>query len=344
MLSSLFIKTKAQELGFFACGMAPAAPLSPERIAQREAWLKAGCHGDMSYLERNEDKRRDPRLLVEGVQTIISLAMNYYTYVPLIPPTDPEGKALNKAQIRFDITQPRKGKILPERYVPIARYARGKDYHDVMKERLFQLLAAIGECVGMDHIAGSRVFVDTAPVDERYWATRCGLGWQGKNTQLIIPGAGSYFFLGEIFLTLPVDQHDSPIANKCGNCTACLKSCPANALDERGLDARKCLSYLTIEHREDLPKGTGKKMGKMFYGCDACADCCPWNRLARPTHEEAFYPSDDLLNMTWEDWKNLSLEEYQRLFKGLAVKRAKYTGVLRNIEAMSQALSEETEM
>ena len=211
-----------------------------------------------------------------------------------------------------------------------------------MKARLFQLLGNIrqhlidnGHTAAAEQLETSRVFTDTAPVDERFWAWKSGLGWIGKNSQLIIPGAGSYFFLGELFLTLPADAFDSPVENRCGTCTKCLRACPAQCLSERGLDARKCLSYLTIEYRgEELPEGTGEKMGEMFYGCDRCGDVCPWNRLARPTNIEAFQPSPALLAMTWEDWRHLTLEEYRTLFKGSAVKRAKYEGLKRNIEAM----------
>lgn len=317
-LSSDFIKAEARRLGFFACGLSAAAPIDEQRAQRRERWLAGGCHAEMSYLERNEEKRRDPRLLVEGVQTIVSVTMNYYTFV-----RDTEHGG--------------------ERYIPIARYARGKDYHDVMKRRLHELLHVLIEKYGEQSLAGSRAFVDTAPVDERYWAWRSGLGWIGKNTQLIIPGAGSYFFLGELLLTLPADNHDSPVKNRCGSCRRCLKACPTQALSEEGgLDARRCLSYLTIEYRgEQLPEGTGRKMGKMFYGCDACSDCCPWNRLARPTDEPDFQPSEELLRMTFEDWRTLTLEQYRALFKGSAVKRAKYEGLKRNIAALSETSEDE---
>ena len=215
-----------------------------------------------------------------------------------------------------------------------------------MKSRLFQFLGNIrqhlietGHPDAAEQLEGSRVFTDTAPVDERYWAWKSGLGWIGKNSQLIIPGAGSYFFLGELFLTLPADVYDQPVENRCGPCTKCLRACPAQCLSERGLDARKCLSYLTIEYRGDtLPEGTGEQMGEMFYGCDRCGDVCPWNRLARPTNIEAFQPSPALLAMTWEDWRQLTIEEYRTLFKGSAVKRAKYEGLKRNIEAIDPNL------
>lgn len=380
-LSSEYIKAEAQRLGFFACGISPALPMDPEHVARRQQWLDEGMHGEMSYLERNEDKRRDPRLLVEGVQCIVSVALNYYTFVPeenyqlnnqslentehngLPTENKPQSTAgnttpntthtptqrtldtenTNHPSIPSSSTTNLRREKQKERYIPLARYARGKDYHDEMKARLFQLLGNIrqhlidnGHTAAAEQLEGSRVFTDTAPVDERYWAWRSGLGWIGKNSQLIIPGAGSYFFLGELFLTLPADAFDSPVENRCGTCTKCLRACPAQCLSERGLDARKCLSYLTIEYRgEELPEGTGEKMGEMFYGCDRCGDVCPWNRLARPTNIEAFQPSPALLAMTWEDWRHLTLEQYRTLFKGSAVKRAKYEGLTRNIKAIS---------
>ena len=349
ILSSKYIKAEAQRLGFFACGISPALPMDAEHVARRQQWIDEGMHGEMSYLERNEDKRRDPRLLVEGVQCIVSVALNYYTFVPeesapeYHPSEDKTAENTNRSSISpTSTTNLRRGKQ-KERYIPLARYARGKDYHDEMKARLFQLLGNIrqhlidnGHTAAAEQLETSRVFTDTAPVDERYWAWKSGLGWIGKNSQLIIPGAGSYFFLGELFLTLPADAFDSPVENRCGTCTKCLRACPAQCLSERGLDARKCLSYLTIEYRgEELPEGTGEKMGEMFYGCDRCGDVCPWNRLARPTNIEAFQPSPALLSMTWEDWRHLTLEQYRTLFKGSAVKRAKYEGLTRNIKAIS---------
>lgn len=310
-LSSEWIKAEARRLGFFACGLAVAAPLDEARQKSRKLWLEAGFHADMAYMERNEDKRLDPRLLVDGVQTIVSVAMNYYTETPL---------------------------SASGQHIPIARYARGLDYHDIVKDRLFQLLRALNEQYGAEALEGSRAFVDTAPVDERYWAWRAGLGWIGKNTLLIIPGAGSYFFLGELFLTLPADRYDTPTANRCGSCTRCLQSCPTQALTpDKGVDARRCLSYLTIEYRgQTLPEGTGPRMGDTFYGCDRCSDCCPWNRRARPTAEPAFQPSETLQRMTPDDWRGLTLAQYQTLFKGSAVKRAKYDGLVRNIAAWNE--------
>ena len=312
-----YIKAEARRLGFFACGLSPAARMDAAHVARRERWLAEGCHGEMSYLARNEEKRRDPRLLVEGVRTIVSVALNYHNPDPL----DAKGRP---------------------RRLSIARYARGQDYHDVMKSRLFALLntlrAHYESAGGADAEAvfsTARAFTDTAPVDERYWAWRSGLGWIGKNTQLIIPGAGSRFFLGELFLPFAADAYDRPVESQCGTCDRCLRVCPTQALSrELGLDARKCLSYLSIEYRgETLPEGTGRKLGHMFYGCDRCTDCCPWNRLSVPTDVAEFYPSEALSAMSRDDWRGLTVEQYRTLFKGSAVKRAKYEGLMRNIRA-----------
>lgn len=297
ILSSLQVKTEAARLGFSACGLAPAAPLPKERAEALHRWLAAGMHGEMSYLERHATLRLDPTLLVPGARTVVSVALNYYPAA-----TPPEGG------------------------FRLARYALGLDYHDVMRRRLRALLAAIGA------ESDGRPCCDTAPVDEHYWAVRCGLGWQGRNGQLIIPGAGSYFFLGELLLTLPADRYDEPSAPRCGTCSRCVKACPGGALNGDGtMDARRCLSYLTIEQRGPLPSGTGRLMGRCFYGCDRCSETCPWNRFARPTDVEAFAPRPGLLDMTDEAWLRLSPEEYRTLFKGSAVKRAKYEGLMRNI-------------
>ena len=317
LLSPAYIKAEAQRLGFVACGLSPAEPMDAAHVARRERWLAEGCHGEMSYLARNEEKRRDPRLLVEGVRTIVSVALNYHTPDPL----GADGRPCR---------------------LSIARYARGQDYHEVMKSRLFALLntlrahyESVGGADAEAVFSTARAFTDTAPVDERYWAWRSGLGWIGKNTQLIIPGAGSRFFLGELFLPFAAETYDCPVESQCGTCDRCLRVCPTQALSrELGLDARKCLSYLSIEYRgETLPEGTGRKLGHMFYGCDRCTDCCPWNRLSVPTDVAEFYPSAALAAMSRDDWRGLTVEQYRALFKGSAVKRAKYEGLMRNIRA-----------
>ncbi len=301
VLHSETIKAEAKCLGFSACGIARADAIDETHSLRYKQWLEAGCHGEMDYLARGLDMRLDPRLLVEGARSIVSVAMNYF----------PKQE-------------------LPEEGYTFARYAYGKDYHDVMRERLRELMRALA----LTEFVDGRPFCDTAPIDERYWAVRAGLGWTGRSGQLILPQAGTYFFLGELVLTHEADAYDSPMPNRCGNCNKCVEACPTGALRGNGtLDARKCLSYLTIENKGDIPGEYAEKMGNCIYGCDRCSEACPWNRFSRPTSEEAFAATADFLNMQPCDWQSLSEEQYRHLFKGSAVKRAKYTGLLRNIEA-----------
>ncbi len=301
-ISSRQVKAEAQRLGFYACGLAPAGPLEETYANRVRQWIAEKKNGDMAYLANNLEKRLNPRLLVEGAETIVSVALNYYTGAQL----SPSGYAF-------------------------ARYAQGADYHDIVREKLRRLLAALR----LEEHTDGRVFCDTAPVDERYWAMRCGLGWNGRSGQLIIPGAGSYFFLGELILTHKADAYDRPAISRCGSCNRCIAACPTGALLGDGtLDARRCLSYLTIEHRGDIAPETAQRMGHCIYGCDRCSEACPWNRFALPTAEPRFLPSPELRNMTTADWHGLTVEQYRKLFKGSAVKRAKYEGLLRNIQAV----------
>ena len=301
ILSSLQVKTEAARLGFSACGLAPAAPLPKERAAALHRWLAAGMHGEMSYLERHATLRLDPTLLVPGARTVVSVALNYYPAA-----TPPEGG------------------------FRLARYALGLDYHDVVRQRLRALLAAIGA------ENDGRPCCDTAPVDEHYWAVRCGLGWQGRNGQLIIPGAGSYFFLGELLLTLPADRYDEPSAPRCGTCSRCVKACPGGALNGDGtMDARRCLSYLTIENRGEIPPREARLLGNRLYGCDTCQQVCPWNRFAIPATEPDFQPSEALLQLQKEDLKMFTKDDYNRIFAKSAVKRAKYEGLIRTIKHLN---------
>lgn len=331
LLSASHIKQCATHIGFSACGLAPAEEVSAERVAEMDRWLAEGDHAGMDYLVRHAPLRRDPRLVVEGAQTVVSLAVNYY------PGTGEQGPAaMGAKQQAEDTEQQAAGSALRDSggQWRLARYACGTDYHEVVKQMLRELMAALGLTEGPD----GRAFVDTAPIDERYWAQRCGLGWRGRSGQLIIPGAGSYFFLGELLLTHPADVYDEPARSRCGRCHACLDACPTGALHGDGtLDARRCLSYLTIEHRGALPEGTGAKMGRCFYGCDICAEVCPWNKkFARPTKIEALKPRAAILAMRPADWRSLTVEQYRTLFTHSAVKRAKYEGLMRNIAAMSE--------
>lgn len=308
MLSATLVKQEAQALGFNAAGLAPAEAVEPWRQAQWQAWLGDRRQGEMDYLERNLEKRLNPTLLVDGAKTIVSVALGYFPAVSL----SPEGYTM-------------------------ARYAYGQDYHDVVRHRLEELMQRLG----LEPHKDGRAFCDTAPIDERYWAWRCGLGWMGRHTQLIIPpqhgrkecGGGTYFFLGELVLKHRADHYDQPIDSHCGTCQRCLEACPTDALSDRGLDARKCLSYLTIEHRGPLDESLAAHVTPCIYGCDRCAEACPWNKFAKPTTVTEFSPSKALMDMTKADWHSLSVEQYQHLFKGSAVKRAKFEGLKRNIEA-----------
>ena len=299
---SIKIKAEAQGLGFFACGIAQARAVEPwyaQRFCQRVA---DRTFADMEYMYRHVDMRLDPRVLVPGVQSIVCLAMGYAPARPL-----------------------------PQDRLHIAAYAQGLDYHDVMRRRMRQLVERVG-------LTGSyRCFVDTAPVLEQYWAQQSGIGWIGRHQQLIIPRAGSMFFLGEIFTDQPL-QYDQPMPSRCGNCHRCLDACPTQAIHlgpdgQATMDAQRCLSYQTIENRGPLSLQTQQAMGTCFYGCDRCQQACPHNRWALPTQEPAFQPSAELQAMDDDDWCQLTEEDYRRLFRGSAVKRAKYAGLRRNIDA-----------
>ncbi len=310
-----FIKAVALRLGFSAVGIAKAAPVDKGTEMALRRWLETKSEADMTYMADNTEKRIDPRLLVPGVQSIVSLAMNYAP-----------------------------ARTIPEGEYQLAAYAYGKDYHDVMRTRMKELIAnlyAVEKKASRLTLTketyaanNARCFVDTAPVLERYWASKAGLGWMGKNHQLIIPRAGSMFFLGEVFLPYKVDVYDTPMPSRCGKCRRCLEACPTRAIREsKPFVAQRCLSYQLIENRSNLSSEACQAMGSTIYGCDRCQTACPWNRYATPNTELAFQPSSDLLAMRKEDWKRLTIEDYRRLFKGSAVKRAKYEGLMRNIRA-----------
>ena len=301
---SSFIKRKAHELGFDACGIARVERAESE-AAYLDRWIAEGCHGGMEYMANHREPRLDPGGLVEGAQTVVSVALNYY-------PAE------------------RRDPSLPH----IAYYAYGADYHKVMKRRLRRLWEAVAEEARSRGIPSpeARVFTDSAPVLERYWAWKAGLGWIGKNSCLILPGKGSFFFLGEIVTTLEADTYDTPQRSRCGSCTRCLEACPTGALEgERRLNASRCLSYLTIEHRGEIPGKLASRLGDRLYGCDTCQMACPWNHFARPTEVEEFRPDPALLALSREELRGLTREAYDRIFAHSAVRRAKYEGLIRNI-------------
>ena len=294
------IKRKARELGFDSCGLAKAESLDEEaRIL--EAWLNQGLHGKMAYMENHFDKRIDPRKLVDGARSVISLSYNYFTQVRQVDEQAPK----------------------------LAMYAMGKDYHEVVKEKLQLLYDYIAAEVG--NISG-RCFVDSAPVLERAWAQRSGVGWVGKNTNILTKGQGSYFFLAEIILDVDLDC-DSPVKDYCGNCTKCIDACPTDAIYEPyKVDASKCISYFTIELKDEvLPADYKGKFDDWMFGCDICQQVCPINARAKQHNEPQFEPRPELLAMSRRDWEELSEETYKRIFQHSAVKRTKFKGLKRNI-------------
>ena len=313
------IEAEALRLGFAACGFAKAEPVGEDVPDVLDRWTGNGYHADMGYMERNRHLRLDPTQLVPGCRTLIVVALNYYPK-----------------------------QLLPRENYQIAYYAYGKDYHRVVKDKLHQLLAYIKTIVPD---AEGRAFCDTAPLLERYWAVKAGLGFIGLNRQLIIPGRGSYFFLGVLAVTAPLlnsqgGREASPnpsqrgglsstMAAPCGGCKRCLLACPTKALTMEGIDCRRCLSYLTIEHRGPIPDEMAKKMGRRIYGCDTCQQVCPHNRYALSTEESAFEMSPEVAAMTPDDWHMLTPERYKTLFKDSAMERAGYEGLVRNISLLS---------
>ena len=306
-IQSSQIKAEALRLGFDACGIAKAEPIRQEVAEEFREWLRQGHHASMQYMENHLEKRLNPQLLMEGVRSIVCVALNY----------------------KPSAQQNQEG-------YQLAAYALGRDYHDIVKEKLHQLAAyIIGQWGDEEQPISYRAFADSAPVMERYWAMQAGIGWIGRHHQLIIPKSGSMFFLGELFLNIPL-AYDHPATSHCGNCTRCIEACPTGALTAEGpFRAERCLSYLTIENREEIPPEMKDKMGNTIYGCDRCQQACPWNTMGAPTREPALHPKEELMTMTREQWQHLSEEDYRRLFKGSAVKRAKYSGLMRNIQAVA---------
>lgn len=294
------IKQKAAELGFDFCGIAKAEFLE-EEAPRLEQWLNRQMHGRMSYMENHFDKRLDPRLLVPGAKSVVSLLYNYYPAKQILHQDDD---------------------------LKISKYAYGTDYHFVIKDKLKALLQAIRDKIG--EIDG-RVFVDSAPVMDKAWAVRSGTGWLGKHTNVINKKAGSFFFIAELIIDLELEP-DAPVKDYCGTCTRCIDACPTEAIVEPYvLDASRCISYLTIELKDKIPDEFAGKTENWIFGCDICQDVCPWNRFAKPHSEPAFEPHPQLEHMKKSDWLELTEELFREIFKKSAVKRAKFAGLRRNI-------------
>ncbi|MDA3952746.1 MAG: tRNA epoxyqueuosine(34) reductase QueG [Bacteroidales bacterium] len=299
---SSLIKQKALELGFYAIGISKADFLEKESI-QLKAWLDNGLHGDMQYMENHFEKRTDPQVLVEGAKSVISVLHNYY-------PEEKQRKDTYK----------------------ISKYAYGKDYHYVVKEKLNALLEFIQNEIG--EVTG-RAFVDSAPVMDKVWAAKSGLGWIGKNTNLISKEFGSFVFIGELIIDLEL-EYDNSIKDYCGTCTKCIDACPTNAISEYKLDARKCISYLTIEKKYDFLEEMKNKWSDWIFGCDICQDVCPWNSKLEPHSEKTFNISNELKNLSKEDWQNLDKSSFKELFKNTPFERTRFEGLKRNIDFLSQ--------
>ena len=301
--NSQLIKRLAKQIGFSSCGISRARFLHEEE-KNFEDWLNQGYQGTMSYLERNFDKRLDPTKLVPGAKSIISLAFNYF------PPK----------------------KIFDDNSFLISKYAYGKDYHIIIKDKLKALFSQMKKEVG--DIEG-RVFVDSAPIHERAWAKISGLGWIGKNSLLLNKKMGSYFFLAEIICDLDL-EYDSTISDHCGTCTKCIDACPTDAITQaQVVDANRCISYLTIENKNEIPKELSKSFNNYIFGCDICQDVCPWNKFSTSHNEREFLPKEELSKMSKKDWQELTHETFNKIFKNSAVKRTKFQGLKRNIKAVS---------
>jgi epoxyqueuosine reductase len=296
--ASSLIKQEALRLGFSSCGIC-RADFADQYAEFLKSWIEKGFHGEMSYMERNMDKRPNPHLLVDNVKSIIMTAFNYY----------PAKKQNPQA-------------------AQIAYYAYGKDYHLVVKDKLRSLYAFIEREIAP---AKGRMFCDTAPFPEKYYAVKAGLGWIGKNTQLILPGKGSFFFLGAILLDIPLEHNEKEVPDRCGNCTRCMDLCPTNALVAPGqLDASRCLSYLTIEHQGELPDFYRNKAGNRVYGCDTCNVVCPWNRYAEANQTEEFQPSEQLLKLSFEEIGKMDETGFKQLFAQSPVRRIGIKQLRRN--------------
>ena len=297
------IKAEAHRLGFLSCGISKAGFLE-EEAPRLENWLNNQMNGQMSYMENHFDKRLNPTLLVDDAKSVISLLLNYY-------PSELQNEDSYK----------------------ISKYAYGQDYHHVIKEKLKELLHFIQTEIG--EVSG-RAFVDSAPVLDKAWAAKSGLGWVGKNSNLITQKVGSFYFIAELIIDLELD-YDAPTTDHCGSCTACLDACPTEAIvAPYVVDGSKCISYFTIELKDNLPQEMKGKFDDWMFGCDVCQDVCPWNRFSKPHNEPLFKANSDILNFSKSDWEEITVDTFQKVFKNSALKRTKYDGLLRNINFLKK--------
>ena len=298
------IKSEAKRLGFLSCGVSKAEFLE-EEAPKLESWLNQNKHGKMQYMENHFDKRLDPTLLVEGSKSVVSLTYNYFS-----------------EQLQHDSEAPK-----------ISTYAYGMDYHYVLKNKLNQLLEFIKEEIGDVH---GRAFVDSAPILEKALAKKSGLGWIGKHSNMLTQKVGSFYFIAELIIDLELEP-DHVVTDHCGSCTACIDACPTDAITEPyKVDGSKCISYFTIELKENIQTEMGGKLDNWMFGCDVCQDVCPWNRFSKQHNEPLFNPKPELLSMTKKDWEEITQETFNKVFKNSAVKRTKYSGLTRNIRFLNQ--------
>ncbi|WP_299243987.1 tRNA epoxyqueuosine(34) reductase QueG [uncultured Aquimarina sp.] len=299
-LHTQLIKSEAKRLGFLSCGVSKAEFLE-EEAPRLEKWLNQNMQGQMSYMENHFDKRLDPTKLVEDSKSVISLLLNYF---PSETQKDPDAPKISK-------------------------YAYGQDYHYVIKQKLKQLQEFITETIGE---VNGRAFVDSAPVLDKAWAAKSGLGWIGKNSNLLTQKVGSYYFIAELIVDLEL-EYDTPVTDHCGTCTACIDACPTQAIvDPYVVDGSKCISYFTIELKEEIPSDYSGKFDNWMFGCDVCQDVCPWNRFSKSHNEPLFNPKPELLEMTKKDWEEITQEVFSKVFQKSAVKRTKFSGLSRNIK------------
>ncbi len=293
------IKTEAKRLGFLSCGISKAEFLE-EEATRLEKWLNDNMHGEMGYMENHFDKRLDPTKLINGAKSVISLLLNYY----------PQEKQIENTYM-------------------VSKYAYGQDYHYVIKSKLRQLQEFISDKIGEVH---GRAFVDSAPVLDKAWAAKSGLGWIGKHSNLLTLQTGSFYFIAELIVDLEL-EYDTPVTDHCGSCTACIDACPTAAIVEPYVvDGSKCISYFTIELKNEIPNEVHGKFDDWMFGCDICQDVCPWNRFSKPHSEPLFNPHPELLAMTKKDWEEITEDVFMKIFQKSAVKRTKYSGLERNIK------------